>query len=53
MPNLGGIDISPVILIIALLFLERFIFWIYIRLCDLTTRGLERRRRRRDSDACG
>lgn len=32
MPNLGGIDVSPVILIIALLFLERFIFWIYFRL---------------------
>jgi YggT family protein len=29
MPNLGGIDISPVILIIALLFLERIIFWLY------------------------
>jgi len=32
MPNLGGIDISPVILIIALLFLKQFIFWLYIRL---------------------
>jgi YggT family protein len=32
MPNLGGIDVSPVILIIALLFVERFIFWIYFRL---------------------
>jgi|SRR6185437_6862320 YggT family protein len=32
MPNLGGIDVSPVILIIALLFLERFVFWIYFRL---------------------
>jgi YggT family protein len=29
LPNLGGIDISPVILIIALLFLERIIFWLY------------------------
>ena len=29
MPNLGGIDISPVILIIGLLFLERIIFWLY------------------------
>jgi YggT family protein len=29
MPNLGGIDISPVILIIALLFIERIIFWLY------------------------
>jgi len=32
MPNLGGIDVSPVILILALLFLERFIFWVYFRL---------------------
>jgi YggT family protein len=32
LPNLGGIDVSPVILIIALLFLERFIFWIYFRI---------------------
>ncbi|HEU5017989.1 MAG: YggT family protein [Bradyrhizobium sp.] len=32
LPNLGGIDVSPVILIIGLLFLERFIFWIYFRL---------------------
>ncbi len=29
LPNLGGIDISPVVLIIALLFLERIIFWLY------------------------
>ena len=32
LPNLGGIDISPVILIIALLFLRQLIFWLYIRL---------------------
>lgn len=32
LPNLGGIDVSPVILILALLFLERFIFWVYFRL---------------------
>jgi YggT family protein len=32
LPNLGGIDISPVILIIGLLFLRQFIFWIYLRL---------------------
>ena len=32
LPNLGGIDISPVILILGLLFLERFIFWVYFRL---------------------
>lgn len=31
LPNLGGIDISPVILIILLLFLQRFIFWAYIQ----------------------
>src|SRR5919204_5884435 len=28
LPNLGGIDISPVILILALLFLRNFIFWL-------------------------
>jgi YggT family protein len=27
LPNLGGLDISPVILIILLLFLERILFW--------------------------
>jgi YggT family protein len=32
LPNLGGIDISPVILIIGLLFLERIIFWVYARI---------------------
>jgi YggT family protein len=32
LPNLGGIDVSPVILIIALLFLERFVFWLYFQL---------------------
>ena len=32
LPNLGGIDVSPVILIIGLLFLRQFIFWIYLRL---------------------
>ena len=32
MPNLGGIDISPVILIILLLFLQRFIYWLYIQM---------------------
>jgi YggT family protein len=31
LPNLGGIDISPVVLIIGLLFLERIIFWAYLR----------------------
>ena len=29
LPSLGGLDISPVILILALLFLERVIFWIF------------------------
>ena len=32
LPSLGGIDISPVILIIGLLFLERIIFWVYVRI---------------------
>ena len=32
LPNLGGIDISPVILIIGLLFLRQLIFWLYVRL---------------------
>ena len=32
MPNLGGIDISPIILIIGLMFLERLIYWLYVRL---------------------
>lgn len=32
MPNLGGIDISPVILIIGLLFLRQFVFWVYVKL---------------------
>jgi YggT family protein len=30
LPNLGGIDISPIVLIIGLLFLERIIFWLFI-----------------------
>ena len=32
LPNLGGIDISPVILIIGLMFLDQFIFWLYVSL---------------------
>jgi YggT family protein len=32
MPNLGGIDISPVILIIGLLFLKQLIFWLYLQM---------------------
>jgi|SRR5215471_16002389 YggT family protein len=29
LPNLGGVDISPMILIIGLIFLDRVIFWAY------------------------
>ena len=32
MPNLGGIDISPVSLIIGLLFLKQLIFWLYVQM---------------------
>ncbi len=32
MPNLGGMDISPVVLIVLLIFLQRFIVWGYIQL---------------------
>ncbi len=32
LPNLGGIDISPIILIILLLFLRQLIFWIYLKI---------------------
>ena len=32
LPNLGGIDVSPVILIILLLFLKQFVLWIYVQL---------------------
>jgi YggT family protein len=28
LPNMGGIDISPVILIIGLLFLQRVLYWL-------------------------
>ncbi|HEY0569840.1 MAG TPA: YggT family protein [Xanthobacteraceae bacterium] len=28
LPNMGGIDISPVILIIGLMFLQRIIYWL-------------------------
>jgi YggT family protein len=31
LPHLGGIDISPVILIIALLFLQHIIHWAYVQ----------------------
>ncbi|MEX0590301.1 MAG: YggT family protein [Xanthobacteraceae bacterium] len=29
LPSLGGLDISPVILIIILLFVERFLYWAF------------------------
>ena len=32
MPNLGGLDLSPMILIIGLIFLDRLIVWLYIQL---------------------
>lgn len=32
LPDLGGIDISPVVLIIGLMFLEQLIFWLYASL---------------------
>ena len=32
LPGLGGIDISPVILIIGLMFLDQLIFWLYVSL---------------------
>ena len=30
LPNLGNIDISPVVLILLLIFLQRFIVWIFL-----------------------
>jgi YggT family protein len=32
MPNLGGIDISPIILIIGLMFLDQLIIWLYLQI---------------------
>jgi YggT family protein len=32
LPNMGGIDISPIILLIGLMFLDRLVDWIYVRL---------------------
>ena len=32
MPNLGGLDISPVVLIFILIFVQRFIVWGYYQL---------------------
>jgi YggT family protein len=29
LPSLGGIDISPIILIVGLMFLEQLIYWLY------------------------
>ena len=31
LPNLGGIDISPIILIIGLMFLDQLVFWLYLQ----------------------
>jgi YggT family protein len=30
LPSLGGLDISPVILIILLIFVQRLLFWLFI-----------------------
>ncbi len=32
LPSMGGIDISPIILMIGLMFLDKFIIWAYIQL---------------------
>ena len=32
LPNMGGIDISPVILMIGLIFLEKLIYWLYFQI---------------------
>ena len=32
LPNLGGIDISPIILIIGLMFLDQLIIWLYLQI---------------------
>ncbi len=32
MPNLGGLDISPIMLILLLIFVQRFIVWGYYQL---------------------
>ncbi len=31
LPSMGGIDLSPVILIIGLMFLEQLIYWLYFK----------------------
>ena len=32
LPAMGGIDLSPLVLMIGLIFLEKLIYWIYFRL---------------------
>ena len=32
MPNLGGLDVSPVILMIGLMFLDQLVFWLYAKI---------------------
>ena len=32
MPSLGGLDLAPMILILALIFLDRLIVWLYLQL---------------------
>ena len=32
LPNLGGLDLSPMILILGLVFLDRLIVWLYLQL---------------------
>jgi YggT family protein len=32
LPNLGGIDISPIILIIGLMFLDQLAIWLYLQM---------------------
>ena len=32
LPSLGGIDISPIILIIGLMFLDQLVIWLYLQI---------------------
>jgi len=32
LPNLGGLDISPVFLMIGLMFLDQLVFWLYAKI---------------------
>jgi len=32
LPNLGGIDLSPIVLVIGLVFLDKLIIWLYIQM---------------------